>query len=392
MDVQYAPVIIRDIRKFISIGMFDSADQLASLFLSSILHKNNNRENSDGHLSSPTQANKSTSGKDSQFITIAEIYELIADIAYERKEIKRSLNYYRLAIQQRKLLTNYSNLATSTINNGSSNYRNQFSIVMNETDAKLRFKECRCLVSLKEVASALKELETIPTKYRDLSILMLMAQLYNESNLKRHAIAAYKEALMQNPLSFEIIHLLISSFDCDFNAIMEVIDEVLKQKPEYLPILSKEKWFSLFLSSLIQKRNYDTEKSYSNLICLNTLFPKNPLIMSLIACNAMDADQVDNAIASFKKIRAMDSTIVDFMDIYSKLLFWKKDELELNRLANEMIDNCPVKPHGYIIASWFSFLKTDIETATSFLDKVRFCFHKILLFRSLLFVGSTCES
>ncbi len=374
MEIQHAPFIIKEIKRFLSVNLYDSADQLANLFLSSIHHRSTENEAS----ASSNSNNQKAAGKDSQHVVVvAELYELIADIAYQRKEIRRALNYYRLAIQQKKLSSNQSNNnSSSSPFPANNNFRNQVSIVMNEQDAKLRFKECKCQAELRETASALRDLESIPAKYRDLPILLLMAQLYNDSNLRRHAVSAYKEALLQAPLSMEIIQQLIN-YNCDYQEIMEVIQESIKQSSSSSSenhtastLLTNEKWLQSLILSLIQKKNYDTEKSYTNLLSLNVLFPKNPFVMSLIALNAMDAEQIENSIASFKRIRQMDATIVDCMDIYAKQLFLKRDELELNRLANEVIENHPIKPQGYLIASWYCLLKGDTEHAASFVEKV----------------------
>jgi predicted Zn-dependent protease len=375
MDLQHAPIILKEIRKYLSLSMFDSAEQLSNFYLSALSRQTNETENNANNIKS--------SGRETYHLCVADIYELIADIAYQKKEVRRALNYYRLAIQQKKLLSN------NALNSGNQP-RIQVSIVMNEQDAKLRYKECKCQAELKDTASALRDLESIPAKYRDLAVLTLMGNLYNESNLKRHAVASFKEALMLSPLSTEIIQQLVSA-GCESAEIIEAVNESMKANPELIPIITQEKWLPTFIMALYQKKNYDTEKSYTNLLTLNGFFPKNPLIMSLIALNAMDAEQSDNAIASFKKIRQMDSTVVEYMDTYAKLLFQKKEELELNRLANDLIENNPLKPQGYLIASWYCFLKNDPENAMSFVEKVeifRFAFNGFsFLFNNFCFLS-----
>jgi tetratricopeptide (TPR) repeat protein len=347
MELSHAPVIIKEVKRCISANLLDSAEQFALFFISAMRNFSLDEQ--------------PKSVRDQYYQSLTEIYELIGDIAFQKKEIKRALNHYRLAIQQKRNLTGSGN---------SSQPLHQINIIMNEADAKLRFKECKCLAELKEIATALRELEAIPNKYRDLQSLLLMGSLYTESNLKRHAISAYKEALLLSPISIEIINQLIQ-FGCEFNEIMEVINESAEAHPEYLPIISKEKWFSTLILMLIQKKHLDFDKTYSNLLTLNTLFPRNIFITSVIALTAIDADQSENALSGFRKIRQIDSTVSDSMDIMAKLLYSKKEEVELSRLANEVIVNNPTKPHGYLAASWLCALKNDHDNASAFVDKVR---------------------
>ena len=360
MDPQDAPLIMKEVRKYISSGLLESADQLSNLFLSSLTSKNGEKEESvNSTLRRSVDSEKQG--------IIADILELIGDIAFERKEMKRALSFYRQSFQYRRSMTN----TVSSTGAFSPTAKTESQTILNEHEASLKYKEAKCLSILKETAGALKELESIPPKYRDFRTTVLLAQLYQESKLKKHSVAAYKEALLLSPLAMEIVEQLILA-GCDLHELLEVINEAIKQHPELAPLLTREKWLQTLVSALIQRKNYDTEKSYTNLLAINLLFPRNPWIMSLIAMNAMDAEQIENAKAAFRKIFTMDPTVIEFMDIYAKLLFIKKEETELNRLANEVIDHHPIQPQGYLIASWYCFLKGNFDHASSFVEKVSF--------------------
>jgi hypothetical protein len=50
---------------------------------------------------------------------------------------------------------------------------------------ELRYKECQCHIKLKDTAIALRDLELIPEKLRDLKTNVCLGKLYKAAGLRR---------------------------------------------------------------------------------------------------------------------------------------------------------------------------------------------------------------
>jgi hypothetical protein len=155
MNVGSKTVFAREVKKLVERKLFNSAETLCSLFVS--------------HLSTQSQAGESVS------TALAEVFEIRADCLLQKGEDKRALQYFRSAAQQRK----------STLG---CKYRHR-SPVSSAEDARLRLKECRCLVALQDTTAPrdLRDPEGTPAKFRDVKFKeVLLTPTATEVNTHTH--------------------------------------------------------------------------------------------------------------------------------------------------------------------------------------------------------------
>ena len=238
MNITSKDQLVEEVNRLLEYELYDSAETLCTLYISYLLTTNNNHGNNNiinniskdrdskqqqhqnfqlhyqsDQQQQPPLPQMYDTNIDIQItinIMISDMYELCGDIIYKKNEIKRSLHYYRLSIQYRK-------------SNQIFKFKNQTPLYNTIYDIKIKYKECKCLYELNEITTAIMELETIPSKYRNLSIHLLMGKLYKISNRKKNAISSYKSALMLSPLAIEIIEKLIH-LGVDNNDIISVVD------------------------------------------------------------------------------------------------------------------------------------------------------------------------
>jgi tetratricopeptide (TPR) repeat protein len=311
---------------------FDSAEALCSLHLSSL----NKVEDVNAIKLSPP------------------FLELLGDIIFRKGEFKRALSYYRQSSQQKK------------IGNGMSN-RKRSNSIENAIDGQLRFKECQCHIELKDLTTAIRELEAIPLSLRNLKINMCMGKLYRSANLKRHAISCFILVIKELPSAVEAIESLVS-LGIESGELLTILDNACRESSE--SALYADGWLHSLSNSLILKRNYDHDKCELNLNSLLILYPKNLYLLILLGKNSMNAEKYDIAISYFKQARRIDPLAIDFMDQYGLLLVKTADETELNKLAHELLGLSSEKPIGWLLVAMYCDFKRDAEKALQFVEKV----------------------
>jgi tetratricopeptide (TPR) repeat protein len=243
-----------EILKLIKNDMISSAEILCSLLLSSL---------STNNKTTPT--------------IYSEIYELFGDILFEKGEIKRSLNNYNQAMQQLKL----SNLSRNLQQKVQNRFKSQ-SVIENDIEATIRYKEVKCLLKLNETTQALSDLESIPSNLRNIQILMTLGKLYKNNNRKREAIKIYKEVISNSPTCIEAFEELVS-LGLDMVEFTSILDEANKDKKS--ECLFYDGWIHTLLSGLVLKRNNEYEKSETHFLRLISAFPKNVYILTGININ-----------------------------------------------------------------------------------------------------------
>jgi tetratricopeptide (TPR) repeat protein len=90
-----------------------------------------------------------------------------------------------------------------------------------------------------------------------------------------------------------------------------------------------------------------------------------------MAKNALESNKYDEAHSLFRILRRTDPYNIDSLDYYAYLLMNKKDDIELNKLAHDVISINYTNPIGWIIVALFCELKNETKKALSFVEKVR---------------------
>lgn len=332
MNVENSDRVKSQIALLLNANCCDSAEALCSLYLSSI----NKVENANAIKLSPS------------------FLELLGDIIFKKGEYKRALSYYKQSSQQRRV-------------GFGANNRKRSNSIDNVVDGQLRYKECQCHIELKDVTTAIRELEAIPVTLRDLKTNMCMGKLYKSANLKRHAISCFILVIRELPSAIEAIEALVS-LDVESEELLSVLDEACRDSKE--SALYGDSWLHSIATSLILKRNYDDDKCEIKLSSLLCSYPKNLFLLTLLGKNSLSAEKFENSMSYFKQARRIDPLAVDFMDQYGLLLVKTADETELNKLAHELLGLSSEKPIGWLLVAMYCDFKRDSEKAMQFVEKV----------------------
>lgn len=329
--------MLLEVDRLIDLGLFDSAETLALFYTS--------------HLSSI----EFKQGTESTALVTAELFERLGDVLYRRKEFKRAMNYFRSANDRRR-------------SQKPNKLRPTFVTVTSKAEAILRYKECKCLVELKESALAGRELDNIPSKLRDCKMNLLLGDLLRKSNNRRSAILAYKEALASAPYAIEVIEKLVS-LGVEAVEILPILDEALRGKESVAT--KTDGWLHTLVAGLVHKRNHEYEKSFSQFNRLANIYPQNAYLLINQASLTYDMHQESQSMTLFKQVRKLDNRLVQRMEVFGNMLYYLQDTAELSRLADEVLDACPQHPTGWLLAAMFSAAKGEADAALVFIDKVR---------------------
>lgn len=312
-----------DVQRLLELQLFDSAEVIVSM-----------------HLNTNTAT--------------LEMQELLGDAVYAKKEYKRALSIYRQAIQQKK--PNQTRITSSGIST-------------NE-EARLKLKESKCLIGMDKLNDALRELESVPNKLRDVSFNICFGKLCRDVGMKRSAITALKDALLHAPSAIEVIEILVS-LGVEAGEITAILDEAHRNAGDGA-VFKSIGWLHSLVNALVLKRNFEHERSMGTFQKLLVACPKNPYLLANMAeVAANDPEQQEAAVSLFKQVRRIDGQLtVQRMDVFAKYLFRKEDEVELNRLAGELLEACPVRAAGWLAAALYCGIKGEVEQATAFVEKV----------------------
>lgn len=307
----------------------NSAETLASIFLSSI-KKNANDERSSLFLS--------------------ETYEILADIAFEKMEYKRAQIFYQISNQQRKLFSN----------------KVRASKIDSAIEADLKYRECLCFIKLKDHSSALRELELIPFNLRDIQINICLGRLYKSANMRRHAITAFKSALSISIFAIEAIESLID-IGADSDEILQIIEKTSNESGQCEFIF--DGWLLNLVSGLLSKRNGNYLKCENHFRKIKDVYSNNVFLLNHMAKAALDVGKIDEAYSLFKSIRKIDPLEINNMDRYAKVLMLKHEENELNRLSHDLMSIDKGHPATWLTVAAYCHLKEEHEKSLLFVDK-----------------------
>lgn len=332
MNIDNFEKVKEKISQLLSVGCCDSAETVCSLYLS-LLNKVENRNSVK---------------------LCPAVLELLGDIIFKKGEFRRALTYYKQSSTQKKLGITQS-------------HRGRSNSIDNAIDGQIRYKECLCHIELKDFTTAIRELEAIPVQLRDLKTNMCMGKLYKSSNLKRHAISSFTLVIRETPSAVEVIESLVN-LGIESSELLSLLDESCKNSPD--ATLYSDGWIQSLATCLLQKRNYDHDKCEMKLQNLMKQYPKNMYLLLQMAKNSLNAEKFDDSLSYFKQIRKVDQFYIDYLDQYGLLLVQISDEIELNKLAHDILGLSNEKPIGWLLVAMYCDFKGDSEKAMQFVEKV----------------------
>lgn len=326
MEANSKELLIGDVQRLLELQLFDSAEVIVSM-----------------HLSTNTAT--------------LEMQELLGDAVFAKKEYKRALSIYRQASHQKKTNQTRTTSCVSSVSTGE--------------EARLKLKESKCLMGMDKLNDAIRELESVPNKLRDVNFNICFGKLCRDVGMKRSAITALKDALLQAPTAVEVIEILVS-LGVEAGEITAILDEAHRNSGDGA-VFKSIGWLHSLVNALVLKRNFEHDRSMGTFQKLLIACPKNSFLLANMAeVAANDPEQQEAAISLFKQVRRIDSQLtVQRMDVFAKCLFRKEDETELNRLVGELLEACPARATGWLAAALYCGLKSEAEQATAFVEKVR---------------------
>lgn len=341
MNFTCKPTLLNEIVKLVDEELYDSAEIMCSLYVSYLNSIDLKQQQQINHANTETVNHM-----------LSDMYEKIGDIILKKNELKRSLHYYRLASQHRKSSQIFK-------------YRNQAQISSSD-DARIRYKECNCLFKLRDFSTALNDLESIPAKFRDVKINILLGDLYKNANRRRNAIISYKDALIATPLAIEIIEKLVN-LGVEASEITTTIEDASRYN-ETAQIFSNG-WYHNLILALVNKRNLHNDKSIQDFQKLSIIYPKNSYILLNIADLSLEINRTENTLSLYRQVRKHDGHIIYRMEDFGKLLYSIQDSQELCRLVDDLLESAPHYPVGWLLAAMYASLKGDVENVVTFIDK-----------------------
>ena len=331
---------IKEIRMLLELKMIDSSDITCSLLLSSL-------------LSSPLTTSSSLD-------CIVDTLELYGDILFAKNDYKRALSYYRQAMQQRKFLSS-SSLSTTALSK-----TRMINSINTIEEAKVRYKEAQCLLSIGDNSNALKELETVPSKLRDAKFHLCLGKLYKANNRKKDALMTFKEILKLIPSCIEAIEMLVS-LGCDTTEITGILDDSIRDSSNQR--IYEDGWLHTYTLALSHKRNCDYEKSETHFNKLLKVYPKNLTLLGHLGKVAVDAERNDDALILYKQIRRIEPGLINGMEYYGQLLMNSMNIQELSKLGHDIMNLNQKSPVGWLLVAMYCESKGESEKAITFIEK-----------------------
>ncbi|KAK4477881.1 hypothetical protein RD792_017146 [Penstemon davidsonii] len=302
----------------------------------------------------------------------AESLVLFGDSLFREKEYRRAIQIYKQALQCHKVIPKQNAATPPTIRSSLSAANRLSSPNSSNTPAinenEVKFKLATCHNSLGENRAALSEMESIPSKSRNLEMNLMMAKLYRNSRHTRAAIGCFKECLRNCSYIMEAIIALaeLGVAAKDINALFPQVPNRSGRPP--FDHFDSSRWLQRYVEAQCCVASNDYKGGLELFSELLQRFPKNTHILLEMAKVKAVIGKNDEAILDFEKVRAIDPYLVTYMDEYAMLLKLKSDYSKLNKLVHDLLNIDPTKPEIFVALSVL-WEKKDERGALSYAEK-----------------------
>ncbi|KAL6185943.1 hypothetical protein ACLB2K_042065 [Fragaria x ananassa] len=302
----------------------------------------------------------------------AESLVLLGDSLFRDREFRRAIHTYKQALQFCKIISKTnpaSSRSSSLASNRSSspNVLNVSGINDNEV-APVKFKIASCHSALSEYGAALAEMDSIPSKMRNLQMNLLMGKLYRYSRQNRSAVSCFKECLRSCPYVFEAIIAL-----AELGVSAKDITSLIPQTPNRsgrasFEHLDSSRWLQRYVDAQCSIASNDYKGGLELFTDLLQRFPNNLHLLLEIAKVEAIVGKNDEAIMNFEKARLIDPYVVTYMDEYAMLLKIKSDFSKLNKLVHDLLITDSTRPEVFVALSVL-WERKDERGALSYTEK-----------------------
>lgn len=281
----------------------------------------------------------------------AEILVLLGDALFQEREYRRAIHTYKQALQLGKMIPKQNNVMRSSLSaTNRSSSSNPFSnLGINENEVRFKIASSHC--SLSETKAALLEMESIPSKARNLQMNLLMGKLYRTSRHTRAAIACFKECLRHCPYVIEAI-IPLAELGVGYKEIISLFPQTPNRagRPPS-DHLDSIRWLQRYVEAQCCIASHDHKGGLDIFAELLHRFPNNIHILLEMAKVEAIIGKNDEAIVNFEKVRLIDPYIVTYMDEYAMLLKMKSDHSKLNKLVHDLLSIDPTRPEVFVALS-----------------------------------------
>uniref|UniRef100_A0A6B2L271 Anaphase-promoting complex subunit 7 n=1 Tax=Arcella intermedia TaxID=1963864 RepID=A0A6B2L271_9EUKA len=227
-------------------------------------------------------------------------------------------------------------------------------------------KQCSadCLMKLKEDKFALKILREIhensgPSALSTKSKLVL-AKLVAQTDGKRKAVPFYVEVLRDCPYAIESVFAAIDGGISPLE-----LENLLKGK------LGEMKWVNLLLRAYYSYSKNEYQKAIEKFNELAQSLPQNLQVLKYLALCHYSAGNYTAAVDYFQKIRQIDTTFVDSMDVFGFILKSFGKITELNILSHDLLQASPYRAETWTTIAIYYDAKGKKDVALNHLEKAK---------------------
>lgn len=299
----------------------------------------------------------------------AENLLFLGDAFFREREYRRAINTYKQALQHHKITPKQSvsmlRSSLSTSNRSSSPSPLNIS-TFNENEVK--FKIASCHAALNENKVALLEMEGIPSKGRNLPMLLMMGKLYRNTRHTRSAVACYKECLRHCPYVLEAI-IALAELGASAKEIISLLPQTPNRSGRLLSDhLESGRWLQRYVEAQCSIASNDYKGGMEIFSDILQRFPNNVHILLEIAKVKAVIGKNDEAVMNFEKARSVDPYVVTYMDEYAMLLKKKSEYPKLNKLVHDLLNINPTRPEVFVALS-VMWERKDVRGALSYAEK-----------------------
>ncbi|KAG7026293.1 Anaphase-promoting complex subunit 7 [Cucurbita argyrosperma subsp. argyrosperma] len=295
----------------------------------------------------------------------SESLVLLGDALFREREYRRAIHTYKQALQYYKIIPKQNSTTTrSSLQSNRASSPNSFNVsAINENEVKFKIASCYCALS--DNRAALVEMEGIPSKARNLQMILLMGKLYRYARHNRAAIAYYKECLRHCPYVFEAI-IALAELGVAAKDIISLFPQNLQTSMLKIGFtrLQLEAAKLLLITSIQIAGCYAMLRPSVALLpmitkvvwsCFRTCCNVFPIIFTCYLKLQRRVEAVigknDEAIINFEKARSIDPYLITYMDEYAMILKKKCDYSMLNKLVHDLLNIDPTRPEVFVALS-----------------------------------------
>jgi len=243
--------------------------------------------------------------------------------------------------------------------------------IQNFGSYKYRLKEAQSLQALGNVVEASSVLELIPHHERNLTINMTLGQLYIACGRISSACECFIRSIMENPMTLEAIEYLAVLGITEKSVVLDAVEKGCKRASgqqggnDLFTIVPVKE----FVTAQFAKTRHQTVSALQLFTALEKLFPNNVYLMLKIANLQNQMNDEEKAARTFSKVRQLDPTNVESMDLYGQILARQNNLDALNQLASTLLEVDDKRPEAWSALALYHEARQDHEKALAFVEK-----------------------